>query len=875
MSSLLNRPLLVAAIVLSCAAAADAQQRPTPDQARILLQTRPDLVRLLQQRLAESGMSRDQIRARLRAEGYPEDLLDGYLPGSTGTPGALGQTEYAAVEKLGIADDATLDSLRLAMEQPPAPPRPPLTPSRCSAARMLGARPAPGAQPGASAERRPWYDERLRDTTHARPATEPFPAEGMDADSLCVFGADLFASQTSQFDPNAAGPVDPSYRLGPGDGLVLVLTGDVEAAYNLTVTRQGFIVVPQVGEINVANLTLGQLEDVLYSRLGRVYSGVRRGGGSTHFSISPSRLRTNQVYVVGDVAVPGSYRVSAAGTALTALYAAGGPTDIGTMRRVEIRRAGRTVDTLDVYDYLLRGDASHDPRLENGDVVFVGVRGPHVRVEGEVLRPAIYETRPGETLADVIGAAGGFRAEANRGRVQIERIVAPAQRLGPGRSRATIDIAAADLGAVGGVAMTMEDGDIVRVFPVADYVRHRVTVRGNVWTPGRVGFQPGMKLSDAIRLAGGLKPDTYLGRILVSRVREDSTHVQLRASLADTTGTVIGDFPLTDNDDIRIFAATEFRPTRYVTVLGAVRRSGRYPYRDGMTMRDLVLLAGGLEEKASLEAAEIARLPLDHSGGKLARTIRVPLDSTYVFDRREAGNVMLAGTSSESGGAATNHTAAAGDVPLEPYDNVLILEQPEWERQRTVTIVGEVRSPGTYSLTTKGDRLRDIIERAGGLTAEGNADGVVFVRDGVGRIGVDLPQVLRNGRARDNLLLKDRDSVYIPAYTGTVMVTGAVNAPLAVAFVPGADIDHYIAAAGGLASNANLKYAYVTQPNGKVETRKQRVFWPDGKPEPRPGSQVTVPAKGPNDRRDVTAYLTAAVQVLGSLVAITAILARN
>lgn len=871
MASLPIRSLLVAALACACAVAVGAQQRPTADQARILLQTRPDLVRLLQQRLTESGMTSEQIRARLRAEGYPEDLLDGYLPGASGTPGSLGQSELSAVEKLGVADDATLDSLRRAVEEPAASPRPPLTPSRCSAARMAGARPAAGARQGARGDPRPWYDERLRDTVRARPATEPFPADGMDSDSLCVFGADLFANQTSQFDPNVAGPVDPSYRLGPGDQLVLVLTGDVEEAYSLTVTRQGFIVVPQVGEINVASLTLGQLEDVLYTRLGRVYSGVRRGGGgSTHFSISPSRLRTNQVYVIGDVAVPGSYRVSATGTALTALYAAGGPTDIGTMRRVEIRRGGGTVDTLDVYDYLLRGDASHDPRLESGDVVFVGVRGPHVRVEGEVLRPAIYEMKPGETLGDALRAAGGFSAEANRSRVQIDRVIAPAERQGPGRSRATIDVTATDLATGSGAVLGMQDGDIVRVFPVADYVRHRVTVRGNVWTPGVVGFQPGMTLSDALRLAGGLKPDSYLGRILVSRLREDSTRVQLRAALADTTGAVIGDIALADDDDIRVFAATEFRPTRYVTVLGAVRRSGRYPYRDGMTMRDLLLLAGGLEEKASLEAVEIARLPLDRSGGKLARTIRVPLDSSYVFDRRATGSITLAGANSVAAGRA-----AGSDVPLEPYDNVLILEQPEWERQRTVTIVGELRSPGTYSLTSKGDRLRDVIERAGGLTGEGNADGVVFVRRGVGRIGVDLPTVLRDERARDNLLLRDGDSVFIPAYTGTVMVTGALNAPLAVAYVPGADIDHYIAAAGGLSAKANLRYAYVTQPNGKVETRKQRIFWPDGKPEPRAGSQVTVPAKDPNDRSDVTAYLTAAVQVLGSLVAITAILARR
>jgi protein involved in polysaccharide export with SLBB domain len=376
-----------------------------------------------------------------------------------------------------------------------------------------------------------------------------------------------------------------------------------------------------------------------------------------------------------------------------------------------------------------------------------------------------------------------------------------------------------------------------------------------------------MMLSQALRLAGGVKPDVYLGEVLISRLQSDSTRIQLRASLRDTIGTVAGDIPLNEDDQIRVFSVTEFRPTRYVAIGGAVRKSGRFPYREGMTMRDLVLLAGGLQEKAHLQAAEVARLPDDRAGGKLATTIRVPLDSSYLFERGPDGRYLgppglpaPAGTSPE--------------VPLRPYDNVLILEQPDWSLQRTVVLSGEVRFPGTYALRSKGERLGDLIQRAGGLTDQAYADGVFFFRKrgSLGRIGVDLPRILRDPAFRDNLILQDGDSINLPQFSAVVDVRGAVSSPVAVAYVPGKNIDYYIGAAGGLNRKAEGNRAYVVQPNGKVESISRRFLLPDGMPEPRPGSVVMVPEKDPNDRRDYTALATAAVQVAASLVAVVALI---
>jgi protein involved in polysaccharide export with SLBB domain len=814
--------LLCGVLALLLTGALAGAQRPTSQQAQELLQARPELIAQLRQRIVTSGMTADQVRARLRAEGYPENLLDPYLPDASIALAGVDTSVFAAVVSLGIADSSDVAALRRDLIMP--------------------------IDSALQASRTAEVDSALSRTR--------------------VFGLDVFRRNTSQFDPNLTGPVDANYRLGPGDRLVLVLSGQVQASYALDVTREGFVVIPEVGQVDVANLTMAQLEEVLYGRLRRVYSELGRGAGApTRFSISPARLRSNQIYVIGDVTAPGSYRVSGAGTALTALYAAGGPSLTGSLRRVEIRRGGQIIDVLDVYDYLLRGDASHDPRLDNGDVVFVPVHGPRVEIDGEVLRPAIYELKVGETLADAIRAAGGFRATANRSRVQIERIVPPQARTPGGRDRVVIDITSEQLLSGSGPTFALENGDVVHVFPVADRVRNRVDVHGNVWGPGTVGFTPGMRVSEALRLAGGVKPDVYLGQVLVSRLRSDSTRVQLRTSLRDTLGTVVNDFPLLEDDEVRVFSVTEFRPSRYVAIGGAVRKSGRYSYREGMTLRDLVLLAGGLEEKALLEAAEVARLPENRNGGRLAVTIRVPLDSSYLFERAADGRYL----------GPPGLPAPAGptrEVALQPYDNVLILEQPDWELQRTVVIAGEVMYPGRYSLRSKDERLSDLVERAGGLTQQAYAGGVVFHRrqDAVGRIGVDLGKALRNPRFRDNLALQDGDSIHVPAFKPTVNVTGAVNSPVAVAYVPGRDVDYYIDAAGGLARNAAPSRAYVRQPNGAVESRPRGPFGRN--PRPRPGSVVVVPEKDPNDRKDYAQIAGSVAQVLASLIAIIAVITR-
>lgn len=852
------------------------QQLPNPDQARELLQNQPDLVRQLRDKLAESGLSQDQVRARLRAAGYPETFLDDYLAGADTTLMVRpGPRTLDAVQALGILSPQEADSLQTADS---------LFAMSDSVRQLLDSL-------------------RYRHLDSLRADSLADSLEAIQPAGLKVFGLETFRRLSTQFEPMDAGPVDENYRLGPGDALVLILTGDVEQAHMLEVTREGFIVIPQAGQLYVANLTLGQLEDQLYSRLGRVYSGVRKSPNArTRFQLSLARLRKVQVYVAGDVVRAGAYQVSAAGTVLNALYAAGGPTINGSFRRIDIRRGGKLVDSLDVYDYLTKGINQTDVRLQSGDVVFVPVQGGFAKVAGKVKRPAIYELRPDETLRDLIQFAGGFDPTAYQARVTIHRVLPPASRGSGGRARVVIAVGA-DQFVDGEVpAVPIAPGDSVTVHGVAERIRSYVTVRGNVWVEGEVGHTPGMKLSDAIRLAGGPKPDVYLDRILVTRVRDDSSMVQLRSAFRDTSGAVVDEIILDEEDEIRVFSRSTFRTERYIAVVGAVRKPGRMPYREGMTVRDAVLLADGLTPDAWLQEAEVARLAEDSTPGSLARTIRVPLDSSYVFARtageRYAGPPGLPAPAS-----------GAPDTELEPYDNLLIMRQPGWELQRSVALSGQVRFPGRYSLLSKTDKVSDVIARAGGLTPEAYPQGVRFYRSYTGgrptggdpfspvlaeprarlaaggrdsvrrsipeRVGIDLPKVLDDPRYRDNVVLMGGDSIHIPEFDPVIMVRGAVNSPGAVAYEPGKNLDWYVDRAGGYTQTGDQGHAYVTQPNGEREGVKRKPILADRVPRPQPGAVVYVPAKivqeGPSTLPSV---LGTVAQLLGVLTTIVVVSTR-
>ena len=727
-------------VLLVLPALVASQNPPPPAQAAAALQQavsqNPGLADVIRQRISQSGMTPDQIRARLQASGYPPTLLDAYLGAQTpGQPSPVpGAQELAAIQSLGV-------------------------PGVASTGEILPV-----------------------DTGLVRAV-----ARGKSG----VFGVDVFQRTTTQFLPLLAGPVPADYKLGPGDQLVLILTGDVELAYTLQVTREGFILIPQVGQLFVSNLTLDQLRDLLYTRLGRVYSGVRRSpGATTRFDISVANVRANQAYVIGEVAQPGAYQISSLGTVLTALYAAGGVTERATLRGVEVRRFGKVVATFYLYDYLLRGDTRHDVRLETGDVVFVPVHGPRAQISGAVRRPAIYELEGGGSLAGLIEDAGGFRPDAQLRRLSVFRLLSAAER-GPGAPpRAVIDVA--------------------------------------------LSASPSPKSRDRGSVAPGDPP------VPVSMPQ----------------------MALQDGDSVVVDAVHDLAGQYYVSIVGVVNKPGVYPWREGMTLRNLMLLARGPGVGAYLKEAEIARMPEDRSQGQLATTVRVPMDSTYLFERDSLGRYVGPPGLPYPG-------SGAPEMKLRPYDNILILKEPDFDLQRMVAMTGQVRFPGVYSLRSKNERLADIVDRAGGLTPQAYPDGIRFVRpvDAAGRINIDLSRALRERDSRDNVIMQPGDSVFVPEFLASVNVTGAVNSPGSALWKQGEDLDYYVDGAGGFSYLADKKRVTVRFANGEVRTRK-------GSPKPGPGSEVFVPVKDTTARTNYVALFGAIAQILASTVAIIVVVTR-
>ena len=852
----LFRTLLFPALLIGVPSAlAFGQTTPTtsnpPSQSQVkAAMTDPQIRARILAQVRSSGMSADQIRAQLKSMGYDDDVINQLVSAAAGdTTQALNDDVFAAVKALGIMDSTALDSLRNPVLE----------------RRRMRLRADSLLLDSLSFALK-------NDTLRAAilRLLESPAARRVGADSgFALFGRDVFARTTRQFDPAVGGPLPPDYRIGFGDRFMLVLTGDVERVEELAVNRDGSVLVNNAGQVPAANLTYAQFMASLASRLGRVYSGIERG--TTHFSLQPTKVGTNQVYVLGDVAMPNAYQLSRLGTVLTALYAAGGPTERGDARTVEVRRNNRVIATMDLYDYLTNGSSAADVRLENGDVVFVRPQGPRVRVAGAVVRPATYELKAGESLADAIRMAGGFRPEADRRRVQIERIV-PASERGPsGNDKEILDITSPLLSSgFGPTTQKLEAGDIVRVFAVATVLANKVEVQGNVFQPGRVAYFEGMKLSQAIERAGGLKPDAFTGGVQISRLQKDSSRTMTRVAL-HTDGTPETDIELLPNDIVHAFSVTEFRTERFITVGGAVKKPREIPFQEGMTMRDAIMLAGGLEEGALLTEAEIGRLPDRRSAGVTAVQLRVPLDSTYLFERQPDGKYL--------GPPGVSVPAArVPEVTLKPYDAISILRQPDFEYHRTVSLVGRVKYAGTYTLLSKTERLADVIARAGGLASDADSAAIVFIRqrDSTGRIGIDLPRVLRDRRFVDNLILVDRDSIFIPPYNGVVMVRGEVNSKaMAVAWVRGADIDYYIRSAGGGTIKADEGRSYVTQPNGKVETRHRSAMVFLSVPQPQPGSVVEVPQKDPNKRRDWIAVAQTSMSLLASLVTIAVLIKQT
>lgn len=757
------------------------------------------------ERLRASGMTREEARVRLQQLGYDPGLVDPY---------------FDALESGGAlpTDTAVNEFLRRM--------------------RWVGRGPEEPALMVGGEEDLRWMDELLG------------AEEDVEPRDLEVFGRSLFRRVTTEFDPVVAGPAAPDYRLGPGDEVILVLTGDVELSYTIEVSPEGHLFIPTVGQISVNGLTLGELEDQLYTRLARVYSGVRRGeSATTRFQVSLGRLRVNQVFLVGEVVHPGAYWVSGASTVFEALYRAGGPSDVGSFRNIEVWRGGEVVRRVDLYDYLLHGDSRSDIRLEHGDMIFVPQHLAHVRVEGAVRRPAIYEVLDGTDVGEVLRYAGGVRADAVVRRVQVDRILPPDQRR-PGVDRALVDVELGSLEPGGEGSVTLRDGDIVQVFAVSEERRMRVVLTGEVRRPGLYEWREGLTLWELIDRAEGLAERAYTPRGHIYRLNEadGSRRLVQTPLLADSAGRPIQDVLLADRDSIVVLSREALRNPELVEISGHVKHPGTYELAEGMRVQDLILAAGGFTTGAHRTEVEVARLP-DESRRteRTARIYRVPLPGPDGV----IGEVVKASSDEEEARVVAVGGASGGEIPvwvpdpeefeLRHGDHIFVRKAPGYDEPRTVVVTGEVMAPGRYVLEHRQERLLDLLERAGGLTDEAHPAGLQLVRDS-NLVATDLLRALERPDSRFNLVMQAGDSLHVPEYDPTVLVTGAVTFESRILYVPGKGLDYYINGAGGYAPEADRGRVVVGYQDGERQGVRRFLFIKN-KPAPGPGSTIYVPAK--------------------------------
>jgi len=666
-----------------------------------------------------------------------------------------------------------------------------------------------------------------------------------------VFGADFFRLDAGVFAPPTFGPVPEDYRLGVGDEVAVDVWGEVEFRLERVVDRDGAVILPKGGKVRCAGRTLAQLKRAVRETLAGSYSGIDPDGegGTTFVDVSLGRLRAIRVFVVGEAAQPGAYEVSSVATVFTALYAAGGPNAHGGLRDVRLMRGERQVASLDLYAYLLSGQRSGDTLLREGDTVFVPPRGPTVRIEGEVRRELAFEMKAGEGVRDLIRYAGGFTSEAVTDRVSVTRIVPPHERRPerPDREQADLDLRLKML-------HPLRDGDAVRVDRIPDRLENWIEVRGNVKVPGRYQFRKGMSVADLVAVAGGLWADTLEERAIIDRTESDHTRTAIDFDLRRALS---GEAPvsLRSMDVLRVFSIWDVRDRFEVSVSGEVREPGSFEWREKMTLRDLVLKAGGLKESADLMRAEVSRLRREavasrETGAPPERTvdvITVPMGEDWLTD--------------------------GAHFVLEPHDRVAIRSLPWWELPRQVTVRGEVHFPGVYTLARSDERLSSLITRAGGLKHTAYAPGTRVVRkkDGIGNVAIDLTKALSDPGHEHDAILEADDEILVPPVPYTVKVTGAVGFPTSIIYERGKSLGDYVSRAGGYADMADKWKTHVVYPNGM--SRQIRKIWSD--PEVMPGSTIVVPHKSPDEGPGKLATMKEIASILASVATVWLVIDRT
>ena len=696
-------------------------------------------------------------------------------------------------------------------------------------------------------------------------------------DSLDIYDRMVIKNyQELTFEPNMNIATPDNYVLGAGDAVLIDIYGASQKTVEATISPDGFVVVEGYGPIQVAGLTVSQANSRIRSQLGARYS-------SSKIRLTVGQTRTITINVMGEVKTPGTYTLAAFASVFHALYMAGGPSDIGTLRNIKVYRKNRLVSTVDVYDYILNGKLSGNVRLADNDVVVVGPYDCIVNVSGKVKRPMYYEMKSGESVGTLINYAGGFTGDAYRKSVRIVRK--------SGSQYSVHNVNEFDMG-----SFRMADNDSVSVDSILPRYSNMVEIKGAVFRPGMYQLGESVySVKTLLEQAEGVTEGAFTAHAVMHRLKADRTLEALSVDIQGILDGTVADIPLKNEDVLFIPTRTESQIEKTIAIHGEVQYPGTYRFADNETLEDFVLQAGGLKESASMHNVLISRRVLDPhaltTDSVMAQTFKFSLKDGFVIDGQQSFVLM-------------------------PFDEVYVRKSPGYYEQQNVTIEGEILFAGEYTLTKKNERLSDVFRRAGGGTDLAYIEGARLIRkvneterarleeiaqmrkeeqerimqeaainnqrsvsemaqvvniQSVTRIpdtypvGIELVKALKNPGSDDDIVLREGDRIIIPKYNGTVKIDGEVMYPNSVAFKDGKSAKYYINQAGGYNRYAKKNQAYVIYMNGTVAKVS------DGA-KIRPGCEIVVPQKSMNRKAGLSEYLAigstaAAVATMGATIA--------
>lgn len=677
-----------------------------------------------------------------------------------------------------------------------------------------------------------------------------------------VFGRNVFRSRALTFEPNENQATPENYRLGPGDEVIIDIWGENERSLREEISPEGNIMVEQVGPVYLNGLTIKEANSKLRGVFGQIYAGVSGDSPASEVRVTLGRLRTIQVNVMGEVEMPGTYRLSSFATVFHALYQAGGVTDIGTLRNIRVLRSGREVASVDIYKYLFHGDSKDDIRLEEGDIVLVPSYDLLVEVTGCVKRPMRYEMEAGEPLSQLLAYAGGFTGDAYGREVRVVRTM--------GREHELFNV-----DSVGYGTFALMDGDSVAVGRVLDRYANRIEVQGAVYRPGMYELGEGTHtVRELIGRAEGLREDAFRGRALLFRERDDLTPEIVAVDLEGVLSGRLTDISLRRNDVLVVSSVHDLEDRGGFTIGGEVARPGVYPYAAHTTVEDLIVQAGGLLDGASTVKVEVSRRLKDPK----STTPSNGVGKVYAFSLKEG--LVVDG---EAG------------FELAPFDVVEVRRSPGYQPQRQVVLDGEVVFTGNYTLIRKNERLSDLVKRAGGITDDAYVRGGRLIRrmneeeravrdaalraaqqnrgadsvsleklmaDDYYAVGIELDKALSNPGSDYDVVLREGDRLVVPEYVSTVKINGDVMYPNTTVYLKDKRVKYYIAQAGGYGARAKRNKAYIVYMNGRVARVK-------GRAKVEPGCEIIVPSKRDRKRMGIAEILglTTSAASIGTMAA--------